>query len=42
MPVNRLDDVIKAGIPVIVVAGDADEVVPFVENSGILVERLKK
>ena len=36
-PLNKADKVAKAGIPVIIVAGDADTAVPFEENSAILV-----
>lgn len=35
-------EVAAAGIPVIVVAGDADEVVPYEENTAILVKRYRE
>lgn len=45
VPLNALDDIEKiaaAKIPIIVVAGDADEVVPYEENTAILVKRYKE
>jgi len=35
-PLDKLEMVAKAGVPIIVVAGDADTAVPFLENSAIL------
>lgn len=40
-PLDSTDEVIKAAIPVIVVAGDADPIVPFTENGALLLEKLK-
>ena len=37
--INRL---VKANLPILVVAGDADTVVPYEENAKILVERYKE
>jgi alpha-beta hydrolase superfamily lysophospholipase len=34
--------VAKAGVPVIAVCGDADEVVPFAENTGLLERRYRE
>jgi lysophospholipase L1-like esterase/pimeloyl-ACP methyl ester carboxylesterase len=41
-PIHRADEIVKAGIPVIIVAGDADAVVPYKENGAILIEQLKR
>lgn len=41
-PLNRADDLVNARIPTIVVAGDADTVVPIGENAMILAESCKK
>lgn len=38
-PLARLGPLAKAGVPIFVVAGGADKVVPFPENSAILEER---
>ena len=35
-PVDNLEEYFKLGLPTLVVAGDADEVVPLSENAGIL------
>ncbi|XHR26833.1 MAG: alpha/beta fold hydrolase [Chthoniobacteraceae bacterium] len=40
-PVDRLDVLAKAGIPLLHVIGDADEVVPVTENSYVVRERYK-
>lgn len=37
-PLDRIELLVKAGIPIILVAGDADEVVPFNENGEKLAE----
>lgn len=42
IPLHKARRIQKAGIPVIIVAGDADTIVPFEENSRIFVEELKK
>ena len=41
-PLDKVEGVAKAGIPIIVVAGDADTGVPFVENSAILERKYMK
>jgi pimeloyl-ACP methyl ester carboxylesterase len=41
-PVDRIPTLATARIPIIVVAGDKDEVVPFEENAGVLVKRYKE
>lgn len=41
-PVDNLANLAKAGVPVIHVCGDADEVVPYPENSGILGSRYRE
>jgi pimeloyl-ACP methyl ester carboxylesterase len=41
-PVDNLKPIIKAGIPLVHVYGDADEVVPWYENTKVLAERVKK
>lgn len=38
-PIDRLEPLVKADIPIIAVCGDADVVVPFKENMGILYSR---
>jgi pimeloyl-ACP methyl ester carboxylesterase len=40
-PIDRLEPIARAGIPVIHVFGDADEGVPWEENTGILAERYR-
>lgn len=40
-PVMKLGDLAKAKIPVILISGDVDEVVPMSKNSSILVEQYK-
>ena len=37
-PVDNLEEYFKLGLPTLVVAGDADEVVPLSENAGILLK----
>lgn len=41
-PVDRLEGMLKAKVPVFVVHGDADEAVPYTENTAILKERYEK
>ena len=41
-PVDRLEPLAKAGVPLLHVYGDADEVVPWAENTGIVAERYRK
>ncbi|MEP6672256.1 MAG: prolyl oligopeptidase family serine peptidase [Chthoniobacter sp.] len=40
-PLDRLAPLIAAKIPVLTICGDSDKVVPYTENSAILVERFK-
>jgi len=40
-PIDHLEPLAKAGIPLLHVVGDADEVVPVAENTAILEERYK-
>lgn len=40
-PIDGLESLVKEKIPIIHVCGDADEVVPFPENTEVLVERLR-
>ena len=41
-PVDNLAPLAKAGVPLLHVYGDADEVVPWDENTGVLAERYRK
>jgi hypothetical protein len=41
-PVDRLEPIVAAGIPVIHVFADADEAVPWEENTGALAERIRE
>ena len=41
-PLDKVEKIAKAGIPIIVVAGDADTAVPFLENSAILERKYKE
>lgn len=41
-PVDRLGGMLKAKVPVFVVHGDADETVPYTENTAILKERYEE
>jgi len=41
-PLDKVEKVAKAGIPIIVVAGDADTAVPFLENSAILERKYRE
>ncbi len=41
-PIDRIDPVVKAHIPIIAVCGDSDKVVPYVENTAILEGRYKE
>lgn len=40
-PVDQLEPLAKAGVPLLHVYGDADDVVPWNENTGVLAERYK-
>jgi pimeloyl-ACP methyl ester carboxylesterase len=41
-PLDRLEPIAAAKIPILAICGDADKVVPYPENSGILKERFEK
>ena len=41
-PVDNLEPLAKAGVPLLHVYGDADDVVPWEENTGLLAERYRK
>ena len=41
-PVDRLAPLAKAKVPLLHVYGDADEVVPWDENTGVIAERYRK
>ncbi len=41
-PLDRIESVASAGIPIILVAGDADNVVPYLENGALLVRRYRE
>lgn len=41
-PVNRIPELARGRVPVIVVAGDTDDVVPFAENGAIIEQRLRE
>ena len=41
-PVDTLEPLAKAGVPLLHVYGDADEVVPWEENTGVVAERYRK
>ena len=41
-PIDRVAQVARGGVPVIAVCGDADDVVPFAENTGILERRYRE
>lgn len=40
-PIDNLANLARAGVPVLHVCGDSDEVVPYQENSGLLVSRYR-
>ena len=41
-PVDNLEPLAKAGVPLLHVYGDADDVVPWDENTGVIADRYKK
>ncbi|MDA1274174.1 MAG: GDSL-type esterase/lipase family protein [Verrucomicrobia bacterium] len=41
-PIDRLEPLAKAGVPLLHVFGDADEVVPYEENTAVMAERYQK
>jgi alpha-beta hydrolase superfamily lysophospholipase len=38
-PIDHIDVVARAGVPILLISGDADEAVPFTENGAILKQR---
>jgi alpha-beta hydrolase superfamily lysophospholipase len=40
-PLDRIEPVVRAGIPIFGVSGDADEAVPYAENLAVLVEKYR-
>jgi pimeloyl-ACP methyl ester carboxylesterase len=40
-PLDRIEPVVRAGIPIFGVSGDADEAVPYLENLAVLVSRYR-
>jgi pimeloyl-ACP methyl ester carboxylesterase len=40
-PADRAEPLAKAGIPILLIAGDADTIVPFAENAGALAKRYR-
>ena len=40
-PIDRLEPLARAGVPILHIQGDSDRVVPHEENSGLLAERYK-
>ena len=41
-PIDRLEPLAKAGVPLLHVFGDVDEIVPFKENTAVIAERYQK
>lgn len=41
-PIDNLDAIAKAKIPILIVSGDSDRTVPYVENGAIIKERYEK
>lgn len=41
-PVNKADKIAGAGIPVIIVAGDSDNIIPIEENTYVLADELER
>jgi len=41
-PINHLGEMAKAQVPIFIVHGDSDKVVPLEENSGVVQERYQK
>ena len=41
-PIDRLQPLAKAGVPILHVSGDADEIVPLPENTGFVQERYRQ
>jgi len=41
-PIDRLQPLAKAGVPILHVSGDADDIVPLPENTGVVEERYRQ
>jgi pimeloyl-ACP methyl ester carboxylesterase len=41
-PIDRLEPLARAGVPLLVVYGDADKAVPWPENAGVVAERYRR
>lgn len=41
-PIDRVEEIIKSNIPVFMVCGDCDTVVPYLENGKFLSDKFKK
>lgn len=41
-PIDRVEEIIKSNIPVFMVCGDSDTVVPYLENGKLLSDKFKK
>jgi pimeloyl-ACP methyl ester carboxylesterase len=41
-PLDKIEPIAAAKIPILAICGDSDKVVPYTENTGILAERYKK
>ena len=41
-PINHLAGMAKAKVPIFIVHGDSDKVVPLVENSGVVLDKYQK
>jgi predicted peptidase len=41
-PVDKAKEISDTKIPIMIVAGDADKLVPFAENGGLLIKRMKQ
>ncbi|MFR1435386.1 MAG: alpha/beta fold hydrolase [Acutalibacteraceae bacterium] len=39
-PLDRIDELVRTGIPVLLVAGEADDVVPYAENGAVMAARM--
>ena len=39
-PLDRIDELVRTGIPVLLVAGEADDVVPYAENGAVMAAKM--
>ena len=39
-PLDRIDELVRTGIPVLLVAGEADDVVPYAENGALMAAKM--